>query len=109
MPGTTTSRARSIDAAIDTLTPEYRQCRDYGHIWTPWRAEWLPRRVGIEQWLRCARCNTHRHRVLSPRGEVQSSSYVYPDGYALTDVGRFSHDDRARLRLAVALGTLDGA
>ena len=96
----TTTPRTDVNTAIGNLATDHLHCRSYGHAWTPWRAEALPRRQGFEQWLRCQRCGTTRHRTLTRWGEVVASSYTYPDGYQMAGVGRLTGDDRGAIRVA---------
>lgn len=97
-----------LGQAIAAMTHEHIECRDYGHQWAAWQAAELPRRRGFEQRLRCRRCRTVRHRILSRFGEILSSSYVYADGYLVDGLGRLDGTDRGQLRLASIAGTLNG-
>lgn len=90
-----------LGQAIRGLTPEYVQCRDFGHSWRPFSARWLSRENCFESILRCARCTTERTRFLGPRGQLMTSRYDYSDGYQMPPgTGHLSSSDRDQIRLA---------
>ena len=74
-------------------------CRDLGHNWRPWGAQWVPEDNLYNRTLRCTRCKTQRHQELSVRGEVVRSWYDYADGYQHKGLGRIEGEGRNALRL----------
>lgn len=56
-------------------------CRELGHNWRPLTAAWDRKARVFDRRLRCPSCRTERVQVLSQRGEIVSSHYVYPKGY----------------------------
>lgn len=89
-----------LDDAIDKLSTEHVQCRDFGHSWRPRGAVWIPRDNCFKQTFACARCTTERYRYLNSRGSILSASYDYPEGYQMTGHGFMTSSDRDRVRLA---------
>jgi len=75
-------------------------CRDFGHSWRPWTAQWVPQRRQYVEALVCVRCECVRKRLLDEYGAMLGNSYDYPDGYLVHGVGRLTGDDRNDLRLA---------
>lgn len=105
------SRVAELDRAFKAMSPAAIRCRgSYGHAWEPFDAYWLPGRKFVDQRLRCSRCTTVRHRVLDQFGNVLSNSYIWPDGYLATGLGRLTGLDRGLLRLTSVLndGVKDG-
>lgn len=86
--------------AIGALSDAHLLCRDFGHTWKPWTAEWIPQRRQYVESLVCTRCTTVRRRLLDEYGAMLGNSYTYADGYQVHGVGRLSGDDRNDLRLA---------
>lgn len=75
-------------------------CRDFGHTWRPYTAEWVPQRRHYVETLTCTRCRTMRSRLLDEYGALLANHYTYADGYLIHGMGRLSGDDRNHLRLA---------
>lgn len=75
-------------------------CRDFGHSWRPYTAEWIPQRRQYVEALVCTRCQCVRKRLLDEFGAQLGQSYTYPDGYLVHGIGRLTGDDRNDLRLA---------
>ena len=108
MPPTRRRQQRS-EQALDNITTWTDQlpdqlilCRDLGHTWRPARA-WIETNA-YGRVMRCARCKTERHQVLTMAGHVMSNRYDYPDGYlAPKGTGTFTTDDRDHLRLESVL------
>lgn len=89
------------------LSQSYLLCRELGHNWRPHTARWVTEDQCFERSLRCTRCKTERRQVLSSRGAVASSHYVYPDGYQTHQMGRIAGDSRDALRLESINRTLE--
>lgn len=87
-------------AALGAMADEHLLCRDFGHSWRPWAAEWVPQRRQYAEALVCARCRSVRHRLLDEFGALLGNSYTYAEGYLVHGLGRLTGDDRNDLRLA---------
>lgn len=65
------------------MTTDFTRCRTYGHSWietmdSDWRSH-----LGAPLTLRCDRCATERHDVISTgTGEMLTRRYRYPQGYS---------------------------
>jgi len=77
------------------LPARFLACRDMGHAWQPFTAAWIPNQRQYQRVLRCSRCRTERIQYLSTTGQIESGSYVYPDGYAMPH-GAGGYDQAAR-------------
>jgi hypothetical protein len=86
--------------AIAGMDEDHLLCRDFGHNWRPWTAQWVPQHRHYVESLVCTRCETTRHRQLDEWGGRLGNTYTYPDGYLLQNVGRLTEDDRNGIRLA---------
>jgi hypothetical protein len=86
--------------AINGMTDSQLLCRDFGHSWRPYTAEWIPQRRHYVETLMCQRCRTARLRLLDEYGSLLANRYQYEDGYLIHGVGRLTGDDRDALRLA---------
>lgn len=84
------------------------QCRELGHLWSPWTASWSGEEGCYHRTLRCDRCTTERNQSLSDRGAVLTNSYVYPEGYLHEGMGRIAGDGRDMLRLESVLRATQG-
>lgn len=86
--------------------PSHSQCRAFGHQWRPTTVDKAKdsrgRVIHYIQNLKCVCCDTHKSVNITPRGDIDSRSYQYPDGYQVK--GRLSQDDKAAMRI----GVLDG-
>jgi len=82
------------------MNDDHLMCRDFGHMWRPFQARYIPQRKHYEERLRCERCLTVRVRLLTNTGAQLSNHYVYPDGYTMTGYGRMTGTDRDAVRLA---------
>jgi hypothetical protein len=89
---------RDLADFIEALPDAYLLCRELGHTWKPWRASTDGR--AYDRVLKCPRCKTERHQVLTMRGHVVSNRYEYPERYLTKGLGSLSGDDRDSLRLA---------
>lgn len=82
-----------------SLSEKFLLCREMGHNWRPWAAQWVPEDQYFERILRCTRCRTQRHQALSNTGAVLTSNYEYAEGYQNKGFGRITGEGRDRLRL----------
>lgn len=62
---------------------QYALCKTINHSWDRVDNPELPAPdIGWRLSLRCIRCQSERHDLISPvTGEVMARRYVYPDGY----------------------------
>lgn len=93
-------RSTPLGEAISAMNDDQLLCRDFGHSWRAWTAEWIPQRRQYLEALQCARCQTVRRRLLDEFGAQLANSYTYSDGYLVHGIGRLTGDDRNDLRLA---------
>lgn len=100
MPRLRLVRGTPVGDAIAGMPDTHLLCRDFGHSWRPWTAEWIPQRRQYVEALVCTRCQTLRKRLLDEYGAQLAQSYTYADGYLVHGVGRLTGDDRNSLRLA---------
>jgi hypothetical protein len=100
MPRLRLVRGTPVGDAIAGMPDTHLLCRDFGHSWRPYAAEWIPQRRQYLEALLCARCQTVRRRLLDEYGAQLGQSYTYADGYLVHGVGRLTGDDRNSLRLA---------
>lgn len=100
MPRLRLVRGTPVADAIAGMPDSHLLCRDFGHSWRPWSAEWIPQRRQYLEALLCSRCQTVRRRLLDEYGAQLAQSYTYADGYLVHGVGRLTGDDRNSLRLA---------
>lgn len=89
-----------VGAALSALSDHHLLCRDFGHSWRPYTAEWIPQRRQYVEALVCVRCTTVRRRLLDEWGALLGNSYTYSEGYQVHGIGRLTGDDRNDLRLA---------
>lgn len=82
------------------MPDDHLMCRDFGHMWRPFQARYVPQRKTYEERLLCQRCKTVRVRVLTNTGAQLGNHYVYPEGYGLNGFGRLTGTDRDAVRLA---------
>ena len=75
--------------------------------WMPSNAELLEAEHVYRVTLKCPRCTTIRTTLRNTRGAQLESHYDYPDGYAITGLGRLSGTDRDQIRLR-SMGLMDG-
>lgn len=85
---------------LPDIQPEHLACRDYGHAWQPFTAEWHRKQRAYFVQLRCARCGTVRARLLDRYGAQISNHYTYPDQYLVHGSGRLTGAQRDGIRLA---------
>jgi hypothetical protein len=90
---------QSVDSAaadwIGDLPPTFLACRDMGHAWRPQTASFESAARQYRRVLRCQRCKADRVQYLSMRGHVESTHYVYPDGYTRPAGAEFGPYDSA--------------
>lgn len=97
--GNDKGRQRNLTSALSHMPTDHLQCRDFGHAWRPYHAEWSAELRCYVSELRCSRCRTVRQRLISRTGEQLKSGYQYVDGYQLKGIGRLTGHDRDFLRL----------
>jgi hypothetical protein len=86
------------------LSDAYLTCRDMGHTWRPFTAQWVPDDNCYTRTLRCGRCQTERHQDIGPDGLVLAGHYSYAEGYtAPAGTGRLDSAGRGQLRLESVL------
>lgn len=100
MPKLRLVRGTPVSDAIAGMDDTHLLCRDFGHSWRPWDAQWIPQRRQYLEALLCSRCQTVRRRLLDEYGAQLAQSYTYADGYLVHGLGRLTGDDRNSLRLA---------
>jgi hypothetical protein len=74
-------------------------CRDLGHLWKPYRANFNLTERAYERVLRCSRCKTERSQTLSQVGSVLRNAYDYQPGYLTPRLGRLAGSSRDVIRL----------
>jgi hypothetical protein len=75
---------RSNRVKFADMETEYLRCRRDGHAWDEFTDATKPRaQFGYRLSLRCDRCTTTRHDIISIVGDVVQRHYEYPDGYQL--------------------------
>jgi hypothetical protein len=102
-------RGTPIGDAIAGMPDTHLLCRDFGHSWRPWTAEWIPQRRQYLEALVCQRCQCLRKRLLDEYGAQLAQSYTYADGYLVHGLGRLTGDDRNSLRLAGLRAVMNAA
>jgi len=85
--------------ALANISDEHRECRDWSHSWTPFRA-WKIKGGGWEEHRLCVNCNSTLIRLIDKQGYTVYRRIAYADGYVLKGLGRLSANDRAAIRLA---------
>lgn len=82
-----------------TLPDDFLLCRDIGHTWRPLSAR-IHDSTTYERTMRCGRCRTERHQLLTTTGTIVSGGYDYQEGYlAPPNTGRLTSGDRDGVRL----------
>jgi len=62
----------------------YQMCRTVGHAWDPFYPVTDKPAMGWRLSLRCTRCTSERHDLISPTtGDVLQRLYAWPDDYRL--------------------------
>jgi hypothetical protein len=90
----------TLKVALSRMNDSYLLCRDFGHMWRPYQARYIPQRKQYEERLRCERCTTVRVRLLTNTGAQLGNAYIYADGYTMEGFGRLTGTDRDAVRLA---------
>jgi hypothetical protein len=94
----------ALSAWTTGLPDAYLTCRDMGHTWRPFTAQWVPADNCYTRTLRCGRCQTERYQVIGPDGLVLAGQYNYAEGYtAPAGTGRLDTVGRGELRLESVL------
>lgn len=102
--------AETDDQWLSNLPSSYLGCRDMGHAWRPFTVRFDRKANQYVRTLRCTRCRTERLQALSVRGEIESSSYDYPDGYSRpAGSGYYDSAARAAVRLMDVTQQLESA
>ena len=104
-----TKLTRAIAAWGDELPDAFLMCRDMGHQWRPFTAQWHSSERAYSRTLACARCSTQRTQWVSASGHIaHGNHYDYPEGYtAPAGTGRMDGAARDALRLASVLRMFD--
>lgn len=102
MPRLRVVRGTPVGDAIAGMPDTHLLCRDFGHSWRPWDAQWIPQR---RQYVE----STVRKRLLDEYGAQLAQSYTYADGYLVHGLGRLTGDDRNSLRLAGLRAVMNAA
>lgn len=100
MPRLRIVKGNPVSTALGAMPDTHLLCRDFGHSWRPWDAQWIPQRRQYVEALLCSRCQTVRKRLLDEYGAQLGQSYTYADGYLVHGLGRLTGDDRNAVRLA---------
>lgn len=105
--GLSFASAGEVAAWSRNLSEDFILCRDLGHLWRPLSARWSAEDSAYERTMRCGRCSTERHQLLSASGHVLSGNYAYTEGYtAPKGQGRLGTEGRDSLRLESILRLL---
>jgi hypothetical protein len=94
------SKPPNLKTALSRMADKHLSCRDFGHMWKPYQARYIPQRKHYEERLMCERCKTVRVRFLTNTGAQLGNAYLYPDGYTLEGFGRMTGADRDAVRFA---------
>ena len=89
----------SIETFAASLSLSFLACRELGHIWKPWLAQWSSEYRAYERELRCSRCKTTRRQLINEHGHVLSNGYRYRDGYQAKNVDSPVRGNRDVFRL----------
>ena len=95
------SLSRAVADWASHLAESFLSCRDMGHAWRPYTAQWVPKDRQYRRTLQCSRCKTQRVQRLSSSGYVESTHYTYPDEYLLP-AGNGTYDSAARAAVHLA-------
>jgi hypothetical protein len=104
-----TKLTRALATWEESLPDAYLQCRDLGHLWRPFTAQWHQQERAYSRVLSCQRCGTQRAQWVSASGHIaHGNAYTYPEGYtAPAGSGRMDGVARDALRLASVLRMVD--
>lgn len=101
------ARADDIAGWREGLPEEFLACRDYGHLWRPRSARYMPEANGYTRTMACGRCHAERDQDLTASGGIVSGHYSYAEGYvAPRGQGRLGGEARDSLRLESVLRLL---
>lgn len=89
----------SLAERAHQLKDAYVTCRTIGHAWRPMTASWHPDQGAYYAAYRCTRCRTERRCWYDRHGRPASTSYDYPEGYAMKGLGHLDADDRGTIRI----------
>jgi len=90
---------QEVEAFAKGLKEAFLHCREMGHAWRPWAAEWDAEHNSYRRGLRCPRCKTKRWQYMGLTGAVLGTQYEYPEGYTAEGIGRIMGEGRDALRL----------
>jgi hypothetical protein len=99
-------RTVSVASAVERMTFEQLECRDFGHAWAPYTARLIGNLGGYEYTLRCGRCLTERYRQIGRTGRLLQNKYRYEPGYLIKGLGQLTTEDRDEFRLAMVRAVL---
>jgi hypothetical protein len=86
------------------LSDGYLMCRDMGHTWRPFKANYQEDMNAYNRVLRCGRCKTERYQTIGLNGLILGGNYSYPDGYqSPAGSGRINGEGKGALRLESTL------
>lgn len=89
---------------VETLSPNFMMCRDFGHVWRSLTARYDEDHHSFIRAQRCQRCKTLRTQSIGSDGTMDKTQYAYQDGYRTPEgSGRWDKDQRAAVRLASTL------
>lgn len=89
---------------VETLSPSYLACRDFGHIWRAMTARYDAEHNSFVRTQKCQRCKTGRTQTVGRDGTIDGNQYTYQEGYRTPKgAGRWDRDQRAAVRLASTL------
>jgi hypothetical protein len=74
-------RAPELSSWAEGLPERFLACRDFGHSWRSYSATFSRAERQYRRELHCSRCRTGKVQWLTITGHVESTHYVYPDGY----------------------------
>lgn len=76
----------SVETFAASLPARFLECRELGHHWRAWQAQWDREARAYDRELRCSRCKTIRSQLLNESGHVLANRYRYADGYQAKNV-----------------------
>lgn len=106
MPTTRTRRRRYLPPEdLRALDRDYVRCRTYGHAWDDFLPMRKPAKFGDRLSLRCIRCATERHDIVSwVDGSLLQREYQHPEDYAMAE-----HHTRAEFRATLMTMRMEDA
>jgi hypothetical protein len=93
----TAEREQDPEVFAQHLSDRFLHCRELGHNWRPWTAEYDRKSRTYSRVLKCSGCRTERHQALDSTGTVVGNHYTYSDGYLAKNVQRGVRRDVFRL------------